>query len=334
MQQMELERVWFERLSARAACVVAAPHVPAALGMLGLVRPQDRVIAFADDFADPLAEALAPAEVRFVESPSVEMFAAGKEAPNGGARTFWFINSIGGYGLRVPDLRALGKAAEAAGALLVVDNTVASHFGCHPHDLGATVALEALDRICGGAAPRKLVAVSVARSQRKRHRVDARAEWAFGALGGVRAQLEPLSVADIAAVEEGIATCSLRMQMHMDRARAIAEYLRANEMVPAVSYPGLACHPDHIAAASSLLHGFGPAVGFELPAGLSAARFIDSLPGRYRTAPAGGRYTRVSAIKGSNAPYIRLFAGLDDPINVADDLDQALRLFCNPPEPL
>ena len=72
--------------------------------------------------------------------------------------------------------RALGRAAREAHALPVVDNTVASAFGCDPLRLGAALSLEALDRVCAGKAPRKLVAASVARSQLKRHRVDAAAE--------------------------------------------------------------------------------------------------------------------------------------------------------------
>lgn len=326
MNQAELEQSWAERVSARDALAIEAAHVPAALGKLGLVGPHDRVAAFADDFAGPVLEALAPARVEMLASPSCEAFASAfEDAPEDGARTFWFVSSIGGYGLRVPDLRALGKAAEASGGVLVVDNTVASCYGCHPHDLGATVALEALDRVCAGEAPRKLVAVSVARSQRKRRRVDARAEWAHAALAAARETVEPLEPGDISAAAAGAATFSGRMQMHMDRARAIAEYLRANEAVPAVFYPGLSSHPDHIAATSNLLHGFGPAVDFELPCGLSAGRFIDALAGEYRSAPAGGGHTRVSAVKGAGAPFIRLFAGLDNPLEVAADLDAVLR---------
>lgn len=330
MNQTELEDMWATRVGARDAVVLAAPHVPAALAELGLVGRGDRLVAFADDFAEAFAERFGGADLAFVEAPRIDAFEAASAGAESEGRLFWFVNSIGGYGLRVPDLRRLGAAAEAAGAVLVVDNTVASHFGCHPHDLGATMALEALDRVCGGAAPRKLVAASVARSQRKRRRVDARAEWAHDALTAARVRLAPLVQPDIDAVEAGVATVSLRMQMHMDRARAVAEYLTANEMVSGVAYPGLASHPDHMAATSNLLHGFGPAVEFELPESLSAGEFFGMLPDTYRTSPAGGAVTRVSAPKDKSSGLVRLFAGIDDPLAVAADIDTALRAFYHP----
>ena len=114
---------------------------------------------------------------------SIKAFAAASEGFDAsfdaeGPHLWWFVNSIGGFGLRVPDLRALGRAAREAHALLVVDNTVASIFGCDPLRLGAVLSLEALDRVFAGEAPRKLVVASVGRSQLKRHRVDAAASAA------------------------------------------------------------------------------------------------------------------------------------------------------------
>ena len=168
------------RTGAREARLLAAPHVPAGLSQLGIVRPGDRLVAFADDFVDAFASGFDCCDVALVGSPSAEAFAAASEGFDTsfdaeGPHLWWFVNSIGGFGLRVPDLRTLGRAAREAHALLVVDNTVASAFGCDPLRLGAVLSLEALDRVCAGNASRKLVAVSVARSQLKRHRVDAAA---------------------------------------------------------------------------------------------------------------------------------------------------------------
>ena len=178
MDVQQLEEAWAIRAGARAARLVSASHVPAALSLLGIVRPSDRLVAFADDFADAFARGFDGCDVALVGEPAAATFAAASEGfvasfDDGGSHLWWFVNSIGGFGLRVPDLRALGRAAREAHALLVVDNTVAGVFGCDPLRLGAALSLEALDRVCAGEAPRKLVAVSVARSQLKRHRVDA-----------------------------------------------------------------------------------------------------------------------------------------------------------------
>ncbi|RHG96570.1 hypothetical protein DW233_08650 [Collinsella sp. AM20-15AC] len=325
----QLEEAWAARAGAREARLAAAPHVPAALSLLGIVRPGDRLVAFANDFADAFAHGFECCDVAMVGEPAVAAFAATSEGFDAsfdaeGPHLWWFVNSIGGFGLRVPDLRTLGRAAREAHALLVVDNTVAGVFGCDPLRLGAVLSLEALDRVCAGDAPHKLVAVSVARSQLKRHRVDAAAECAHALLKGCG-----LVKLDLPADEAGVLECGLdsldaRMQAHFDRARALAEYLAANEMVHAVRYPGLSSHPDHAVATGILEHGFGPAVEFDLIE-RSAGDLFDALPGEFRTSPAGGATTRLSAPRGKQGSTIRLFAGTDDPLQVAATLDNALR---------
>lgn len=324
-----LEEAWATKAGAREARLVAASHVPAALSQLGIVRPGDRLVAFADDFADAFACAFDGCDVAMVGEPSVEAFAAASDGFAGSfdaedSRLWWFVNSIGGFGLRVPDLRAMGFAARDGHALLVVDNTVASVFGCDPLRLGAVLSLEALDRVCAGEMPRKLVAASVARSQLKRHRVDAAAECAHTLLEGCGLAALDLFADEAEVLERGLSSLDDRMQAHFDRARALAEYLAANEMVCNVRYPGLTSHPDHTVATGILVHGFGPAVEFDL-IGCTAGEFFSMLPDEFRTSPAGGTTTRLSAPRGKQGSTIRLFAGTDDPLQVAAALDNALR---------
>ena len=329
MDVRQLEEAWALRSSAREARLVAAPHVPAALSLLGIVLPGDRLVAFADDFADAFTRGFDGCDVVLVGSPSADAFAAASEGFDAsfdaeGPHLWWFVNSIGGFGLRVPDLRALGRAARETHALLVVDNTVAGVFGCDPLRLGAVLSLEALDRVCAGKAPRKLVAASVARSQLKRHRVDAAAECTYALLEGCGLAKLNLPADEAGVLERGLSSFNTRIQAHFDRARALAEYLAANEMVCNVRYPGLSSHPDHAVATGILEHGFGPAVEFDLIE-RSADDLFDTLPGEFRTSPAGGATTRLSAPRGRQGSTIRLFAGTDDPLIVAATLDNALR---------
>lgn len=329
MDVQQLEEAWAVRAGAREARLVAASHVPAALSLLGIVRPGDRLVAFADDFADAFARGFDGCDVVLVGEPSAAVFSAASEGFDAsfdaeGPHLWWFVNTIGGFGLRVPDLRALGRAAREARALLVVDNTVASVFGCDPLRLGAVLSLEALDRACAGKAPRKLVAASVARSQLKRHRVDAAAECAHALLEGCGLAKLDLPVNEADVLERGLDTLDVRMQAHFDRARALAEYLAANEMVRNVRYPGLNSHPDHSVATGILEHGFGPAVEFDL-IDCTACEFFSILSDEFRTSPAGGATTRLSAPRGKQGSTIRLFAGTDNPLVVASTLDNALR---------
>ena len=325
----QLEEAWALRAGAREARLLAASHVPAALSQLGIVCPGDRLVIFADDFADAFARGFDGCDVAMVGEPSVAAFATASDGFDAsfdaeGPHLWWFVNSIGGFGLRVPDLRALGRAAREAHALLAVDNTVAGVFGCDPLRLGAALSLEALDRVCAGKAPRKLVAVSVARSQLKRHRVDAAAECAHALLEGRGLAKLDLTADEAAVLERGLDSIDVRMQAHYDRARALAEYLAANEMVYNVRYPGLSSHPDHEVATGILEHGFGPAVEFHLIE-RSAGELFNALPGEFRTSPAGGPTTRLSAPRGKQGSTIRLFAGTDNPLIVAATLDNALR---------
>lgn len=336
MDVQQLEEAWATRAGAREARLLVASHVPAALSQLGIVRPGDRLVAFADDFADAFACGFDGCDVVLVGDPCAEAFAAASEGFDvsfdaEGPHLWWFVNSIGRFGLRVPDLRALGRAARDARALLVVDNTVAGVFGCDPLRLGAVLSLEALDRVCAGKSPRKLVAASVARSQLKRHRVDAAAECAYALLERCDALALDLSVEEVDVLERGLSSLDTRMQAHFDRARALAEYLAANEMVRDVRYPGLTSHPDHAVATGILEHGFGPAVEFDLIE-LSAGELFDALPGEFRTSPAGGATTRLSAPRGNQGSTIRLFAGTDNPLVVAATLDNALRNQLNHPQ--
>lgn len=329
MGVQQLEEAWALRTGAREARLLAASHVPAALSQLGIVRPGDRLVAFADDFADAFAHGFDACDVAMVGEPSVAAFAAASEGFDASfdaewPHLWWFVNSIGGFGLRVPGLRALGRASREAHALFVVDNTVASAFGCDSLRLGAVLSLEALDRVCAGKAPRKLVAASVARSQLKRHHVDAAAECAHALLEGCGLVKLDMPADEAGALERGLDSLDVRMQAHFDRARALAEYLAANEMVRNVRFPGLSSHPDHAVATGILEHGFGPAVEFDLIE-RSAGELFDALPGEFRTSPAGGATTRLSSPRGKQGSTIRLFAGTDDPLVVASALDNALR---------
>lgn len=373
-REIELAARYAAAASARAAVFLRARHVPDALRQLGLVRPQDRLIVCADDFAEAFAERFPRESLFFVDQPSPQAFQKAMEAydagdagmsPNiaqergrrasataaarptdpaadpaaHGSRTFWLVNSIGGFGLRVPDLRALAAAAREAGAFLIVDNTVPSCFGCEPLKLGAHFSFEALDRLGAGALPDKLVAAGAPFSHASRKRpADPLADAAYRLLGACAEQLraagcaDGLTDAEADLIAQGLDTLPERMQRHMDHARALAEYLRCHPSVARVHYPGLPQHPDHAQAANVLLHGGGPAVDFELARG-AAGRFLSVCRAAHRQAPAGGPLTRISAPKGDEAQYLRLFAGVDDPLDIVDSLDQALRLFCNPPEP-
>ena len=76
-----------------------------------------------------------------------------------------FAHSIDAATLRVADIRALAAAAQTVGAILVIDNTLPTPFGCRPLTQGAHIVVESLEGMAPGMLASPLVAVSVARSQ-------------------------------------------------------------------------------------------------------------------------------------------------------------------------
>ena len=282
-----VEERYAEASGARSAWFIEARHVPEALGLCGLVR--DAVlIACANDFSAAFGDGFPCRRIVLIDDPAPEAFlAASASALDDGLPVAWFANSIGCRGLRVADIRRLSGSAREVGALLVVDNTVPSLFGCHPFEAGVPVVFEAVSYT------------------------------------PLRPPVDAAGIA--AAVDEGLDTLALRMQAHMDNARVIAEYLAAHDGVEAVWYPGLSGHVNRFVASNVLVHGAGPAIDFSLPAPLDARAFADILGEGYRGCVAGGSRTRLSARDGWDARALRLFAGTDEALRVVDDLDRALR---------
>lgn len=359
----ELAQAYAQVHHARFSWFTTACDVACALAKLGLIGPSDRLVVRANDATEAYLRHFGAGVLTFAVDETADAFAAASHASAHPAasgrmepreeghasyadgagmrfdRLFWLVNSIGCRGLRVPDIRALAEAAYAEGAILIVDNTIASARCCQPLALGAHLVCESLDRVAAGSLGAKAVAFSVAheatgRGRRRRSVPLAHEAYCMLAqrLGGQHTgAVCNVAGDDLAAIRRGLDTLDSRLQRQSDHARVIAEYLAAHPDVPSVGYPGLASHPDHDIAARTLRHGFGPAVDFELPWGVTAGSFIAACDCSHRGCPAGGPLTRLSPLCGDDGTYIRLLAGLDDPIDIVDSLEQALRLFCDPP---
>ena len=303
------------RMGARAASFARAQGPVEALLAAGAARPGDAVVAFPAAPGDVAACERAGVSLRVVLEPSAEALLA---ATGEHARTFWLVPAIGGCGLRVPALRDLACAARAAGAVLAVDNSLPTCFGCLPLAQGAQLAVERVSSLWWQGGVEDCLAVAVARSRSGRKRPeDPLAEELYRDLAPCWEGLCALDGHEERLVSQALESLPARMQAAMDAARALAEFLRCHPAVGAVRYPGLPAHPDHAAAASTLLHGFGPVVEFEVR-------------GRLRRGPC---VLGLAPVSDDEAAWRLAVSGIDDPVDVADSLDQALRMFCKPPEP-
>jgi cystathionine beta-lyase/cystathionine gamma-synthase len=142
------------------------------------------------------------------------------------------------------------------------------------------------------------------------------------------------------ALGRGLKTLIVRVARHNSSAQAVAESLARDPRVSAVHYPGLCSHPDHQIAARQM-SGFGGMVCFDLGGRLErATRVYDRLKVIKRAASLGGVESIVSlpvhtshwghsdaqlADAGITPGMVRLSVGLEDPQDLIEDLDQALR---------
>ena len=141
---------------------------------------------------------------------------------------------------------------------------------------------------------------------------------------------------------QGLETLPLRQRKHSENALKVATFLKTNPLVNWVNYPGLTDNPNHKVAAKYLKHGFGGLVGFGIKGGLEAGKkFINSVKLLSHLANIGDAKSLVihpastthqqltkaeQAATGVTEDYIRLSIGIEDPDDIIEDIDQALKV--------
>jgi cystathionine gamma-lyase len=233
-----------------------------------------------------------------------------------GARLLW-IESPSNPGLDVCDIRRLVEAAHAQGALVAVDNTLATPLGQRPLLLGADLVVASGtkqltghgDVLLGYVAGRDTEAMAAVRRWRK----------IVGAIAG------PM---EAWLAHRSIATLQLRVDRQCANALAVAEALRGRPEVSGLRYPGLADDPAHKTAARQMRR-FGSVVSFTLPTRARAERFLKALRlvedatsfgGVRSTAERRGRWGGDPVPEG----FIRLSVGAEDPEDLVADVLRAL----------
>jgi cystathionine gamma-synthase len=241
-----------------------------------------------------------------------------------------FVETITNPMLRVLDLPEVVKAAKDVGALAVVDNTFATPVLTAPLSYGADVVVHSTTKylaghndVVGG------VAVVAARERLE----DL---WIWRAmLGNIMQPFEAFLTL------RGIKTLFVRFERQCKSAMAVAEFLSEHRKVKEVIYPGLSSHPHHGVAKKLLGDKFGAVVSFKLKGGREAAvKFFKSLrlitPGpslggvesiaTYPIASAASPIPEEDRMMlGITEDLVRLSVGLEDPADLIEDLDQALR---------
>lgn len=323
----QLEQLLAE-LQGREDCLVTATGVGAiAQTLLALTRAGDHILCFVETY-NPTRYLIRRVLGRFGVTHtmlSIEDRAGIERVLAAQPVRLVFFESPTNPVTKIADIEVITRAARAARALTVMDNTFA---GFHQHgEFDVDVFLHSLTKYASGAGDVMGGAV-IARAEliRAMH-------GDFGALGGT---LDPHAAF---LIMRGLKSYFVRYQAQCERALAIAQLLERHPAVARVHYPGLATHPQHALAARQM-RDFGTIVTFDLRGGEAAARrFADTLELFALTPSLGSGESlvmtaqlmsvreldaaqqRISAV---TAGTVRLSIGLEDLDDLIEDVTRAL----------
>ncbi|MFI8874892.1 cystathionine gamma-lyase [Streptomyces sp. NPDC055243] len=233
-----------------------------------------------------------------------------------GAKLLW-IETPSNPGLDVCDVRRLAEAAHARGALVAVDNTLATPLGQRPLELGADFSVASGTKMLTGHGDILLGYVAC----RDAELTAAVRRWRK-IVGAIPGPMEAW------LAHRSLATLQLRADRQNANALALAQALRGRDEVTGLRYPGLPEDPSY-KIASQQMRRFGCVVSFTLPSRARGDRFLDALRlvddatsfgGVRSTAERRGRWGGDAVAEG----FIRLSAGSEDPDDLVADVLRAL----------
>ncbi len=277
----------------------------------------------------------------------------------------FFGETVGNPGLDVLDIPTVSAIAHAAGVPLLVDSTLTTPWLMQPLALGADLVYHSATKFLSGhgTVVGGIVVDGGSFDWDGPHAAGKFAELTqpYDGFHGMvfseestvgafllRARREGLR--DFGAcmsphtawlILQGIETLPLRMERHMRNTEKVVEFLAAHPFVARVGHPLLPSHPSHALAQKLLPRGAGAVFSFDLKGSRAQGKkFIETLKlfshlanvGDCRSLvihPASTTHFRMSdaalAQAGIAQGTIRLSIGLEDPADLIDDLQRALK---------
>lgn len=223
--------------------------------------------------------------------------------------------------ITLTDIQAVSKIAHSVGALLVVDNTIATPVLQNPISLGADMVVHATTKYIGGHSDVLGGAVITA---------DKNDRWEklvyIQKMGG--AVPSPF---ECWLTMRGIQTMSFRVKQMSNHALQIASFLSDHKQVETVLYPGLVSDPGH-ALAKQQMNGFGALLSFLVKGSAQDALDVtNKLKLITRATSFGGTHTLIEhrasvEAEGSTTPknLLRLSVGLEHIDDLIADLEIGL----------
>jgi O-succinylhomoserine sulfhydrylase len=226
----------------------------------------------------------------------------------------------------VVDLKAVCDIARDNGILSVVDNAFATPALQRPLEFGADVTAYSATKMMDGQG--RVLAGAVCGTE----------DFINDTLLPFTRNTGPtLSAFNAWVVLKGLETLDLRIRRQSENSLKVGQFLEAR--VPRILHPGLPSHPQHNLAMAQM-DACGPIFAFEVEGREQAHGLLDALTlvdisnniGDSRslmTHPASTTHSGVAEDKrlemGVTEGMLRLNVGLEDPEDVIEDLDGALR---------
>jgi cystathionine gamma-synthase len=221
------------------------------------------------------------------------------------------------------DIAAAADAAHSAGAVLVVDSTVAPAVTQRPLLHGADLVVHSSTKYLNGHSD-VMGGVVVTGSIDDRWQEILEVRRLSGGIAGPFASWLLL---------RGLRTLHLRYRRQSETALRIAKLLSDHPSVGSVHYPGLPTHPGHEIAAGQMIGGFGGMLSIRLAGGADAARAVVSAVEVWIPATSlGGVESLIehrAVVEGPHSTVpddlVRLSVGIEDADDLIADLEQALQ---------
>ena len=231
--------------------------------------------------------------------------------------------------MKVVDIRAIAAVGKAHNTIVAVDNTFASPFLQQPINRGADIVLHSATKYLAGHSDTVLGLLVLNDDELK-----DKLAFIQNSGGGVPGPM------DCFLTLRGIKTLHLRMQRHCENGAAVAIYLQQHPKIEKIYWPGFVDHPNH-EVAKAQMNAFGGMLSF-VPKGcdketsinilekLKVFTLAESLGGVESLVGHPASMTHASipkAVREKNGivdALIRLSVGIEDVLDLVEDLDQAI----------
>ena len=306
-------------------------------------------------------------EVSFVEDPDdIESWRAAVR-PNTKA---FFGESIANPKNDLLDIEGVAALALEIGVPLIVDSTVATPYLIRPIEWGADIVVHSATKYIGGHGTAVAGAIvdsgnfdyarypdrypNFNQPDHSYHGLVYARDLGVGSAFGanlsfiLKARVQLLrdlgsAVAPFNAwlLAQGLETLSLRMERHVDNAKAVAEFLQGRDEVLKVNYASLTDSPWHALAQKYSPRGSGAVLSFEIDGGVEAGRrFVEALDLHSHVAnfgdvrslvihPASTTHSQLSPEEqlaaGVTPGLVRLAVGIEGIEDILADLDAGFR---------